>query len=166
LFYYTPTINISTLRCITLFLLQANHFAFPSNKKELQHKPPQLTTPHLPTLIQLQPTQHLTHPYFILQPNNHTQPKQFLQHPSININLLKQLPLLGKELHQLKKPHPKIHYLLTSNIPQAITIHQYLPPNNKNSLHYQQLPQLQFQPTYLSQHITKSICMYHPPDEH
>ena len=127
---------------MTLFLLEANDLAFASNKKELEDKAAQLTTG-----------------------DNDTEAKQFLEDASININLVKEVRLVGKELDEVKKGDPKIDYLVTWNIPEGITMDQYLARKKKNSVHYEEVPEVQFQRTYVCEDMTKCICMYDAPDE-
>ena len=150
---------------MTLFLLEANDLAFASNKKELEDKAAQLTTGDVPTLIEVQATEDLTHGYFIVEANNDTEAKQFLEDASININLVKEVRLVGKELDEVKKGDPKIDYLVTWNIPEGITMDQYLARKKKNSVHYEEVPEVQFQRTYVCEDMTKCMCMYDAPDE-
>ena len=150
---------------MTLFLLESNDLAFASNKSDLEKKAAELTTGSVPTLIEVQATEDLTHGYFIVEANNETEAKQFLEDASININLVKEVRLVGKELDEVKAGDPKIDYLVTWNIPEGITMDQYLARKKKNSVHYEEVPEVQFQRTYVCEDMTKCICLYDAPDE-
>ncbi len=150
---------------MTLFLLEANDLAFASSKSDLEKKAADLTTNSVPTLIEVQATEDLTHGYFIVEANNETEAKQFLEDASININLVKEVRLVGKELDEVKAGDPKIDYLVTWNIPEGITMDQYLARKKKNSVHYEEVPEVQFQRTYVCEDMTKCICLYDAPDE-
>lgn len=49
---------------MTLFLLEANNLDFASTKEELEAKASSLSTKTIPTLIEVQATENLTHGYF------------------------------------------------------------------------------------------------------
>ncbi len=55
---------------MTLFLLEANNLDFASTKEELEAKAASLSTKTIPTLIEVQATENLTHGYFIVEAND------------------------------------------------------------------------------------------------
>ena len=118
---------------MTLYLLEANNLDFAKSKKDLEDKAAKLTTGDVPTLIEVQATEDLTHGYFIVEANSDTEAKQFLEDASININLVKEVRLVGKDLEEVKKGDAHVDYLVTWNIPEGITMDQYLARKKKNS---------------------------------
>ncbi|SUK55412.1 alpha-helical coiled-coil protein [Staphylococcus aureus] len=50
---------------MTLFLLEANNLDFASTKEELEAKAASLSTKTIPTLIEVQATENLTHGYLL-----------------------------------------------------------------------------------------------------
>lgn len=50
---------------MTLFLLEANNLDFASTKEELEAKASSLSTKTIPTLIEVQATENLTHGYLL-----------------------------------------------------------------------------------------------------
>ncbi|KIX90387.1 alpha-helical coiled-coil protein [Staphylococcus microti] len=150
---------------MTLFLLEATDLSVFSTKEELEKLAANLTTGELPTLIEVQATSNLTHGYFIVEANSSEEAKQFLQNASININLVKEVRLVGKELDDVKKGDAHVDFLVTWNIPEGITMDQYLARKKKNSVHYEEVPEVQFQRTYVCEDMSKCICLYDAPDE-
>ena len=148
---------------MTLYLLEANNLDFAKTKKDLENKAATLTTGELPTLIEVQATEDLTHGYFIVEANSDIEAKQFLEDASININLVKEVRLVGKELEDVKKGNAHVDYLVTWNIPEGITMEQYLARKKKNSVHYEEVPEVQFQRTYVCEDMSKCCLLYTSP---
>lgn len=150
---------------MTLFLLEANHLNFATTKNELEQKVASLSTDSIPTLIEVQATENLSHGYFIVEANSEEEAKQFLTDADISINLVKQVRLVGKELDEVKNGDAQIDYLVTWNIPEGITMEQYLARKKKNSVHYEEVPEVEFKRTYVCEDMSKCICLYNAPDE-
>src|SRR5699024_9948414 len=104
--------------------------------------------------------------YYIVEANNKTEYKKFIEDESININLVKEVRLVGKDLDAVKKGDAHVDYLVTWNIPEGITMDQYLARKTKNSVHYEEVPEVQFQGTYGCEDMSKCICLYDAPDEY
>ena len=51
---------------MTLYLLESNDLSFAATKSELENKAQSLSTNSIPTLIEVQATEDLTHAYFII----------------------------------------------------------------------------------------------------
>ncbi|MBO1200029.1 DUF4242 domain-containing protein [Staphylococcus simiae] len=150
---------------MTLFLLEANHLNFATTKQELEQKVASLVTDSIPTLIEVQATENLSHGYFIVEANSEEEATQFLTDADISINLVKQVRLVGKELDEVKNGDAHIDYLVTWNIPEGITMDQYLARKKKNSVHYEEVPEVEFKRTYVCEDMSKCICLYNAPDE-
>ena len=140
---------------MTLFLLEANNLDFASTKEELEAKAASLSTKTIPTLIEVQATENLTHGYFIVEANDEAEAKQFLT----------EVRLVGKDLDEVKNGDAHVDYLVTWNIPEGITMDQYLARKKKNSVHYEEVPEVEFKRTYVCEDMSKCICLYNAPDE-
>ena len=42
---------------------------------------------------------------------------------------------------------------------------QYLARKKKNSVHYEEVPEVEFKRTYVCEDMSKCICLYNAPDE-
>ncbi|CAC6982069.1 alpha-helical coiled-coil protein [Staphylococcus aureus] len=131
---------------MTLFLLEANNLDFASTKEELEAKASSLSTKTIPTLIE-------------------AEAKQFLTEAGISIQLVKEVRLVGKDLDEVKNGDAHVDYLVTWNIPEGITMDQYLARKKKNSVHYEEVPEVEFKRTYVCEDMSKCICLYNAPDE-
>ena len=140
---------------MTLFLLEANNLDFASTKEELEAKAASLSTKTIPTLIEVQATENLTHGYFIVEANDEAEAKQFLTEAGISIQLV----------NEVKNGDAHVDYLVTWNIPEGITMDQYLARKKKNSVHYEEVPEVEFKRTYVCEDMSKCICLYNAPDE-
>lgn len=116
---------------MTLFLLEANNLDFASTKEELEAKAASLSTKTIPTLIEVQATENLTHGYFIVEANDEAEAKQFLTKAGISIQLVKEVRLVGKDLDEVKNGDAHVDYLVTWNIPEGITMDRYLARKKK-----------------------------------
>lgn len=150
---------------MTLYLLESNDLSFAATKSELENKAQSLSTNSIPTLIEVQATEDLTHAYFIVEANDENEAKDFLEQAEVPISLTKEVRLVGKELDEIKQGDAKVDYLVTWNIPEGVTMDQYLARKKKNSVHYEEVPEVQFQRTYVCEDMSKCICLYDAPDE-
>jgi hypothetical protein len=55
--------------------------------------------------------------------------------------------------------------LVEWNIPEDITMDQYLARKKKNSVHYEEVPEVAFSRTYVCEDMSKCLCFYDAPDE-
>ena len=100
-----------------------------------------------------------------MESDSEAEAKQFLEDASIQVSLVKEVRLVGKDLDEIKKGDVSIDYLVTWNIPEGITMDQYLERKKKNSVHYEEVPEVQFQRTYVCEDMTKCVCLYNAPNE-
>lgn len=145
---------------MTLFLLEANNLDFASTKEELEAKAASLSTKTIPTLIEVQATENLTHGYFIVEANDEAEAKQFLTEADISIQLVKEVRLVGKDLDEVKNGDAHVDYLVTWNIPEGITMDQYLARKKKNSVHYEEVPEVEFKRTSMYVKICLNVFVY------
>ncbi|EKU50237.1 DUF4242 domain-containing protein [Staphylococcus massiliensis] len=150
---------------MTLFLLETRNNQIAKDKQELEAKAQELKTNDFPTLIEVQATEDLNHAYFIVEADSEDDAKQFLDAQDIQIDLIKEVRLVGKDLDEVKSSQQGVDYLVTWNIPEGITMDQYLARKKKNSVHYEEVPEVTFQRTYVCEDMSKCICLYDAPDE-
>ncbi|HEC2146666.1 DUF4242 domain-containing protein [Staphylococcus delphini] len=150
---------------MSLYLLETQDLSFAKTSAELEAKVQSLSEQGGPELIEVQVTEDLSHGYFIVEGNSEEEAKQFLEDASIQVSLVKEVRLVGKDLEEVKQGDVSIDYLVTWNIPEGITMDQYLERKKKNSVHYEEVPEVQFQRTYVCEDMTKCVCLYNAPDE-
>lgn len=150
---------------MALFLLETQNLSFAKSSVELDEKVKFLSEQPGPELIEVQVTEDLSHGYFIVESDSEVEAKQFLEDASIQVSLVKEVRLVGKDLDEIKKGDVSIDYLVTWNIPEGITMDQYLERKKKNSVHYEEVPEVQFQRTYVCEDMTKCVCLYNAPNE-
>ena len=150
---------------MALFLLETQNLSFAKSSVELDEKVKLLSEKPGPELIEVQVTEGLSHGYFIVESDSEAEAKQFLEDASIQVSLVKEVRLVGKDLDEIKKGDVSIDYLVTWNIPEGITMDQYLERKKKNSVHYEEVPEVQFQRTYVCEDMTKCVCLYNAPNE-
>lgn len=150
---------------MSLFLLETQDLSFAKSKVELDEKVKALSEQSGAELIEVQVTEDLSHGYFIVESNSESDAKQFLEDAAIKVSLVKEVRLVGKDLDEVKQGDVTIDYLVTWNIPEGITMEQYLARKKKNSVHYEEVPEVQFQRTYVCEDMTKCVCLYNAPDE-
>ncbi len=63
--------------------------------------------------------------------NDEAEAKQFLTEADISIQLVKEVRLVGKDLDEVKNGDAHVDYLVTWNIPEGITMDQYLARKEK-----------------------------------
>ncbi len=61
-----------------------------------------------------------------MEANDEAEAKQFLTEADISIQLVKEITLVGKDLDEVKNGDAHVDYLVTWNIPEGITMDQYL----------------------------------------
>ena len=88
-----------------------------------------------------------------------------LEAAGIAVELVKEVRLVGKELDAVKKQNDVVNYLVEWNIPEDITMDQYLARKKKNSVHYAEVPEVSFSRTYVCEDMSKCLCFYDAPDE-
>lgn len=58
-----------------------------------------------------------------------------------------------------------MNYLVEWNLPENLTMEEYLDRKKKNSVHYAEVPEVTFSRTYVCEDMTKCLCFYDAPDE-
>lgn len=116
-------------------------------------------------LIELQVSMDFSRAFFIIQGDDQSTATDALKEANIPVQLVKQVRLLGKELDEVKQENEEVNYLVEWNIPDHLTMEDYLSRKKKNSVHYQEVPEVAFSRTYVCEDLTKCLCFYDAPDE-
>src|SRR5690606_28600781 len=94
------------------------------------------------TLIELQVSKDFTRSFFIVESEERTVATNIFRELEIPVQLVKEVRLVGKDLEDVKKNNEVVNYLVEWNIPENITMDQYLARKQKNSVHYQEVPEV------------------------
>lgn len=116
-------------------------------------------------LIEVQVSKDLTRAFFIVESENRNTVVESLREQEVPVTLIKSVRLVGKELADVKKQAEKVNYLVEWNLPENLTMDQYLDRKKTNSAHYAEVPEVAFSRTYVCEDMTKCLCFYDAPDE-
>ena len=103
--------------------------------------------------------------YFIIEADTEVGAKSALEAQNVTIELVKEVRLIGKELEEVKANKEHVNYLVEWEIPAEITMDKYLERKKKNSVKYEEVPDVKFSRTYVCEDMTKCLCFYDAPDE-
>lgn len=81
------------------------------------------------------------------------------------VTLLKEVRLIGQDLTTVKSRKGKANYLVEWNLPAGLTMDAYLQRKAEKSPLYTQVPDVQFERTYVCEDLSKCLCFYDSPDE-
>lgn len=116
-------------------------------------------------LIEIQVSKDLTRAFLIVESEGRDAVNESLRALGIPVVLLKQVRLVGQDLEEVKKQSDRVNYLVEWNLPENLTMEQYLDRKSKNSVHYAEVPEVSFSRTYVCEDMTKCVCFYQAPDE-
>ena len=151
-----------------LYLIESSLKEIVSTKAELDQKAEVLQTElkeKNSALIELQVSKDFSRAFFIVEAEEPNAATDTLKTVGIPVQLVKEVRLVGKELEEIKKNKDVVNYLVEWNIPENITMDAYLARKKKNSVHYQEVPEVSFSRTYVCEDMTKCLCFYDAPDE-
>lgn len=151
-----------------LFLVEAALNGIVSSKEELNQKASELQevlSSKEAALIELQVSKDFSRSFFIVEANEEEIASSVLKEAGIPIDLVKEVRLVGDELEKVKQQKDVVNYLVEWNIPEDITMDQYLARKKKNSVHYEEVPEVSFARTYVCEDMSKCLCFYDAPDE-
>ncbi|MFJ7638285.1 DUF4242 domain-containing protein [Peribacillus sp. NPDC097264] len=151
-----------------LFLIESSLKDIVSSKEELDQKVSKLQADlkeSNASLVELQLSKDFSRSFFIIEGEDQNAATETLKGSSIPVELVKEVRLVGKELEDVKKNNEVVNYLVEWNIPENLTMDQYLARKKKNSVHYQEVPEVAFSRTYVCEDMTKCLCFYDAPDE-
>ncbi len=116
-------------------------------------------------LIDVQVSKQLTRAFFIVESESRNSVTEVLRGQGFPITLIKPVRLVGKDLEDVKKQKEVVNYLVEWNLPENLTMEQYLDRKKTNSVHYAEVPEVAFSRTYVCEDMTKCLCFYDAPDE-
>ncbi len=116
-------------------------------------------------LIEVQVAKDLSHLFFIIETNDETTTKQIVERENFIVQLIKEVRLVGEDLEKVKEQKDIVNYLVEWNLPENLTMEQYLNRKKQNSIHYSKVPEVDFARTYVCEDMTKCLCFYDAPNE-
>ena len=151
-----------------LYLIESTLKDIVSTKEALDQKVSELQSKlkeSNSSLVELQLSKDFSRSFFIIEGEDQDAATEVLKGEGIPVELVKEVRLVGKELEDVKKNNEVVNYLVEWNIPENLTMDQYLARKKKNSVHYQEVPEVAFSRTYVCEDMTKCLCFYDAPDE-
>ncbi|TFE00523.1 DUF4242 domain-containing protein [Jeotgalibacillus salarius] len=116
-------------------------------------------------LIEVQVSKDFSRVFYIFEADVADQLESLLKEKNIQVDLLKEVRIVGKDLDEVKKEANNVNYLVEWNLPEDLTMDQYLARKKKNSVHYAEVPEVSFARTYVCEDMSKCLCFYDAPDE-
>ncbi|CAG5092223.1 Putative uncharacterized protein [Thermobacillus xylanilyticus] len=115
-------------------------------------------------LIEVQAAADHTRAFFILEGESRTEVAEAFRGANVPIALIKPVRLIGKDVRSDVDARD-VNYLVEWNIPEGLTMEQYLERKKTNSVYYSEVPEVEFSRTYVCEDMTKCLCFYKAPDE-
>jgi len=103
--------------------------------------------------------------YLILEAEKQDFVEEALYQHNLQIELIKEVRLIGKDRAEVTSTSDSVNYLVEWDLPEHLTMDQYLERKKKNSVHYQEVPEVTFSRTYVCEDMTKCLCFYNAPNE-
>ncbi len=153
---------------MALYLIESSLKEIVSTKEELNQKVADLQAKlgeKNSAVIEVQVSKDFSRSFFIIESEEQNAATETLTAAGVPVELVKEVRLVGKELDEVKKNNDVVNYLVEWNIPENITMDQYLARKQKNSVHYAEVPEVAFSRTYVCEDMTKCLCFYDAPDE-
>jgi hypothetical protein len=116
-------------------------------------------------LIEVQVASDFSRAFFIFESENEAALKGSLDTLGVSITLTKEVRIVGQDLEDAKKQKEKINYLVEWNLPENLSMDQYLERKKNNSVHYAEVPEVSFSRTYVCEDMSKCLCFYDAPDD-
>ena len=153
---------------MSLYLIESSLTGIVSTKEEVNQKATDIQSllgEKEASLIEVQVSKDFSRSFFIVEAENEEIATSVIKEAGISIELVKDVRLVGDELEKVKQNKEVVNYLVEWNIPENITMDQYLARKKKNSVHYEEVPEVQFARTYVCEDMSKCLCFYDAPDE-
>lgn len=153
---------------MSLYLIESSLSEIVQSKEELEQKVAALQEAlgeNEASLIELQLSKDFSRSFFIIEATSEEIASDVLSEVGIPIELVKEVRLVGDELEKVKQQDEVVNYLVEWNLPEDLTMDQYLARKKKNSVHYDEVPEVEFARTYVCEDMSKCLCFYDAPDE-
>ncbi|MEF2248802.1 DUF4242 domain-containing protein [Paenibacillus sp. IITD108] len=115
-------------------------------------------------LLEVQVSKGFDRAFFIFE-GSESDIRASLEDAQVSILLLKEVRLIGKQQEEVGASDEGLNYLVEWNLPEHLTMEQYLERKRNNSVHYAEVPEVSFSRTYVCEDMTKCLCFYNAPDE-
>ncbi|SIS39638.1 nickel-binding protein [Salimicrobium flavidum] len=116
-------------------------------------------------LIEVQVSKDFSRAFLIFESDDEEVLTGTLQQNGIEPELVKHVRLVGKDLEEVKRQASNVNYLVQWNLPEDLSMEDYLARKKKNSVHYADVPEVSFERTYVCEDMSKCLCFYDAPDE-
>ncbi|SDJ36909.1 Protein of unknown function [Salimicrobium halophilum] len=116
-------------------------------------------------LIEVQVAKDFSRAFFIFENEDEESLVETLKQNGVQPDLVKDVRLVGKDLEEVKNQASKVNYLVQWNLPEDLSMDDYLARKKKNSVHYAEVPEVSFERTYVCEDMSKCLCFYDAPDE-
>lgn len=116
-------------------------------------------------LIEVQIAQNLEQAYVIVETDNIKQATKVVEKMNLQVELQKEVRLIGESLEDVKRQSGLVNYLVEWNLPEHLTMEAYLERKEKNSVKYEEVPEVSFARTYVCEDMTKCLCLYDAPNQ-
>lgn len=153
---------------MSLFLLESSLVGVVASKEELDEKVADLQgelEKQNATLIELQVAKNFDRAFFIVEAEKEETVVTVLTDANVSVDLVKNVRLVGDDLESVKQKKDVVNYIVEWNLPEDLTMDKYLARKEKNSVHYEEVPEVSFARTYVCEDMSKCLCFYDAPDE-
>lgn len=116
-------------------------------------------------LIEIQVSKQNGLAYTIIEHRSAEVLEALFKQAGIPFNEVAPVRLVGAELEDVKKKKAGAQFLVEWDIPEGITMDQYLNRKREKAPLYQNVPETQFLRTYVREDMVKCLCFYDAPDE-
>lgn len=117
------------------------------------------------SLIEVQVAKDYSHAFFIVETTDEHLASNIIENERISVVLQKEVRLIGEKLADVKRQKELVNYVVEWNLPEHLTMEQYLARKEKNSVHYEKVPEVSFARTYVCEDMTKCLCFYDAPNK-
>lgn len=150
---------------MSLYLVETNVQQADVTKEELKQKLKGLETKlGESSIVEVQIAKDLSQLFFIIETEDEKKVTQILKEHHLTVKLTKEVRLIGEDIEDVKKQKEKVNYVVEWNLPEHLTMEAYLERKKKNSVHYEEVPEVSFARTYVCEDMTKCLCFYDAPD--
>ncbi|MFC4737872.1 DUF4242 domain-containing protein [Bacillus daqingensis] len=150
---------------MALYLIESSLNEDVKTEEAFEAKVAQLQEKLQEELIEVQVSADFGRAFFIFEADDDTLLEMNLQAQGLPVDLKKEVRIVGQDLEEAKKQTDKINYLVEWNLPENLTMDAYLERKKKNSVHYAEVPEVQFSRTYVCEDMSKCLCFYDAPDD-
>jgi hypothetical protein len=153
---------------MTLYLVESALNGIVKDKAGFEQKITELQKELAPqdvTVIEVQVSKDWSRAFFIFESAGRDILNASLRSAGIPVILSKPVRLIGQDLEEVKQQKEAVNYLVEWNLPENLTMDQYLERKKNNSVHYAEVPEVSFSRTYVCEDMTKCLCFYDAPGE-